>query len=332
MRKNLITFLLFTISVILSATVWRVNNNAGIDTDFITLQEAHNGAASGDELHVTGSTTSYGDITLTKELTIIGTGYFLSENPETQANENNSIADVVVFDSGSEGSVVAGFKMYYANINADSITIKRCRIHSIGTYYDGINVNGANDVYILQNYIYATGYNSDGIEVSNNSNNVLISNNLIKHTDSSRRSIYTTSSSGANISNNCLYGKVDIHNSEFYNNILQYGYFYDNASTNFYYNIGNSDQFEPCDENGNQCNIDMNDVFVGTGSTDGKYQLKEVSPAIGAGVTGEDCGAFDGIYPYILSGIPSEIPAIYDFFSPGAGFEISVEIKAKSHE
>ncbi len=88
-------------------------------------------------------------------------------------------------------------------------------------------------------------------------------------------------------------------------------------------------------ENGNQSNVDMTTVFVGEegNSTDGQYQLKQGSPAIGAGYDGEDCGAFGGATPYILSGLPA-IPAIYFFISPAVGSSatgLSVQIKAKAH-
>jgi len=328
----LLTLTLFSLSF-LSATVWRVDNNTGVDADFTNLQDAHNSASNGDILIVTGSTTNYDNISLTKSLTIIGTGYFLTLNPDTQANQHSSEAGYFIFNAGSEGSVVTGMSITYIDINVDNITIKRNKIYSTNSSYDAINLNNVSNIYIYQNYIYANGTSSNAIELNNNSQDVLISNNLIKHSYYSSYSIMVYSTCSATITNNFLYGNVSLYNSEFYNNIMKSGDFYDHNNTNNYYNnIGHSDQFAPCGENGNQCSVNMTTVFIGTGSTDGQYQLAEGSPAIGAGVSGEDCGAFDGLYPYVLSGMPSEIPAIYYFFSPGAGFEIPVEIKAKSHE
>ncbi len=84
--------------------------------------------------------------------------------------------------------------------------------------------------------------------------------------------------------------------------------------------------------NGNQQNVDMATVFIGTGSTDGKWQLKGGSPAIGTGTGGQDIGAFGGPSPYVLSGIPP-IPTIYDVVAPTVGTQQSglpVRIKAKS--
>ena len=39
-------------------------------------------------------------------------------------------------------------------------------------------------------------------------------------------------------------------------------------------------------------------------SDDAKWKLKAGSPAIGAGVSGVDCGVFGGVTPYVLSGVP----------------------------
>ena len=87
--------------------------------------------------------------------------------------------------------------------------------------------------------------------------------------------------------------------------------------------------------NGNQQNVNMNDVFVCnsncTGySADARFQLKAGSPAIGAGSNGEDCGIFGGSDPYVLSGVPP-IPAIYFFNYNYNNATINVDMKVKSH-
>jgi len=74
-------------------------------------------------------------------------------------------------------------------------------------------------------------------------------------------------------------------------------------------------------------------LFLGTGSTDGKWQLKAGSPAIGAGVGGIDCGAFGGLGPYILSGLPTG-PVIYQLNVSShsvTGNKLPVTIKVKSY-
>ncbi len=77
----------------------------------------------------------------------------------------------------------------------------------------------------------------------------------------------------------------------------------------------------------------MTTVFITGGSTDGKYQLKEGSPAKGGGLNGVDCGVFGGSTPYVLSGIPPG-PSIYEASAPASapkGAGLSVTLKIKSH-
>ncbi|MEZ5083070.1 MAG: hypothetical protein R2750_06440 [Bacteroidales bacterium] len=97
------------------------------------------------------------------------------------------------------------------------------------------------------------------------------------------------------------------------------------------YNIGTSTQFG--NQNGSQENVLTTDLYVGaTGnSTDGQWQLKVGSPAIGTGEDGADIGIFGGESPYVLSGLPA-IPAIYDLNAQSLPTNtLDVTVKAKSH-
>src|SRR4051812_28120195 len=90
------------------AKIWRVNNNPNVTADFTTLSAAHTGASSGDTLHLEGSPTSYGSMTCTKKLVIIGPGFFLSQNPNTQALKQTARVDNISFNVGSAGSEIMG--------------------------------------------------------------------------------------------------------------------------------------------------------------------------------------------------------------------------------
>jgi hypothetical protein len=132
------------------------------------------------------------------------------------------------------------------------------------------------------------------------------------------------------LENNVIRRDVTLNACIFYNNILLEGNF-TATDCDVRNNIGNSTQFGSY--NGNQQNIDMSTVFLGIGSTDGQWQLTPGSPAIGAGILGEDCGMYGGNDPYVLSGLPA-IPAIYLFVSPASasGFEgLPVQVRIKSH-
>ena len=61
--------------------------------------------------------------------------------------------------------------------------------------------------------------------------------------------------------------------------------------------------------NGNINEQFANIVFAQGSSPDGQFQLSASSPARGVGRNGGDLGAFGGVNPYRLSGLPS-IPRI----------------------
>ena len=84
MKIRIIIMALFIMAIIAESafgTVWKVNNNEGVVTDFTTLQEAHDdeNVQPGDFLYVYGSPTAYGGLALTKKLNIIGPGYLLDD-------------------------------------------------------------------------------------------------------------------------------------------------------------------------------------------------------------------------------------------------------------
>jgi hypothetical protein len=308
-----------------NAAVWRVSNVSGANADFTGITEALNSTMfqSGDTLYIEPSPVSYGSITVTKMLTIIGNGYFVTENPETQANTNNSGMSTVSFNTESAGSSISGCVTGNININTSNIIIERNKILSIDI---AANIS---DIVIMRNYIeYIQPYTST-ISIGGNVNNVLISGNFISNTYSTYGAISMSSTSSAIIENNVIYNGVTIHNSNFYNNILRDGIFTPVNST-YTNNVGNDNQFGAA--NGNQQYVDMDVVFEGSGSTDGQWQLKAGSPAIGAGTGGQDCGMFAGPYAYILSGIPA-IPSIYEYLQiyNGPAQEIEVTFSVKSH-
>lgn len=289
-----------------NATVWRVSNVSGADAHFTGITAANNSTLvqSGDTLYIEPSAVSYGSANITKSLTLIGNGFFIAENPETQANTNKSEFSDFSFSTGSEGSALMGCKLTSLNVTVSNIRAER---NYLGYVTIGSSVS---NIVVIQNYIK---YSVSGslITIGSNTSNLLFSGNYIENTYSlsSTRGINMTTSSSAIFENNVIYNGVTIYNSTFYNNILRAGSFVADNSV-YTNNIANDNQFG--NQNGNQQYVNMADVFLGTGSSDGQWQLKPGSPAIGAGTGGQDCGMFGGPNPYILSGIPP-IPAIYEY-------------------
>ena len=335
------------------AKIWRVNNSAGVTADFTTLQDAHDGASSGDTIHVEGSGTNYGSLTSTKKLVIIGPGYYLEENQNLQAHPLTAKVSTVTLNSGSEGFVLMGldFGSSPIQIFADNITIRRNRFATangqqypewttgiILLYYHSDNSSiPVSNILITQNY-------GVRIESRNASTGVLIANNYIAYGDNAGDDVTADAlnlSTGtvAIIQNNIFRrGKITAHNSTFTNNIMVAGTL-EGTGNMIANNIGSNTQFGTT--NGNKSNVSMSTVFVGAGegaSTDGRWKLKAGSPAIGAGFGSTaanpvDAGMFSGHSPYVLSGIPP-VPTIYFFESQPVGSDadpIEVTVKVRSN-
>lgn len=289
-----------------NATVWRVSNVSGAGAHFTSLQAAINdpSVVNGDVIYLEPSAVSYGNITLNKSLTIIGNGFFLGENPETQANPNMSRIGSFTFSTGSDGAVVVGcYFSSMVSIHASNVRLERNYFYYPSSGALNIGSNQSN-IFIVGNYINSfEGFNTLSALI----NNLYVYNNLFKCSSTAINTGWNTS---AVVENNVIEsGNVLINNTVFNNNIMVSGTF-THTDSNFSNNIGHSTQFGTA--NGNQQNVNMNTVFVGTGSTDGKWQLKAGSPAIATGVGGIDCGMFGGPYPYKLSGLP-QVPSIFKY-------------------
>lgn len=323
--SGLMIALLFSIATA-NATVWRVNSAPGSDADYTSIQAAHDATTTlnGDTLYIEGAATGVGQLKTTKTLTIIGTGYFLGENPETQASPLGSTINGIWFNPGSEGTKVMGcYISSQVRFQTSNILITRCRIYySSNTMILPNNQNLAN-IVITQSYISSSQTYFSAMDFDDVTN-VLVSNCYIYG------AITTNSNFSGIFTNNVFWGNVGPYNSVLKNNILYSGSFTD-YNNNYSYNLSDGTDFGTA--NGNQANVSMSTVFVGTTgtSTDGAWELKSGSPAIGAGENGVDCGMFGGAFPYVLSGMPN-IPAIYYLNTPPIPSDvIDVAIKAKSH-
>ncbi|MFZ4772097.1 MAG: hypothetical protein ACOYLO_18080, partial [Ferruginibacter sp.] len=142
--------------------------------------------------------------------------------------------------------------------------------------------------------------------MANSINDILINNNIFYFPQAghyfSQVSITGSIAYNGSFRNNVVSGYVSTYNGSpcginIENFVVQNNIFstMDFATNNndYSFNIANNTAFG--NQNGNQQNVDMGTVFLYTGSSDGQYQLKEGSPAIGAGTGGADCGAFGGL-------------------------------------
>ncbi|MDO7845129.1 hypothetical protein Q5H92_02085 [Hymenobacter sp. M29] len=349
--KNLFATFFFVLAVAASQlaqaqTIRRVNNTgvavSGVNV-YSSLQAAHDAASSGDIIYLEPSGISYGALTCIRPLTIIGNGYYLTQNTGLQLDTRESIADAITFAAGSAGSRITGCTLNTSmNIAASNVTVERNRFAS-GYCYIGYNPSigsvGVSGIIFRQN-IVENGYSVSlypGSTAGTAVSNVNITNNIL--TGGITSSGQYTRMSNILISNNVIgtlagtsqYG-IDVDNAVIKNNIMTYtgaGNNFTPRNNAYSYNIAGNAEFGTA--NGNQQNVTPGNLFVGgTASTDGAFQLRTTSPAIGTGESGVDVGAFGGALPYRLSGIPN-VPTIYQYNQSVSGNSLNATISTRSN-
>lgn len=341
------TFLLLTLLALSQASfaaVLRVNNNPGVNAPYSSATTAISAAASGDTILLEGSATSYGTFSFSKRLTICGTGYFLNSstpNPYTQAASYNAIADNIICNLGSKGSVVEGIEISTVLIVGDSaITIQR---NNFG-YTSGISLapysNAIAGDTIRNNFINRIYTNS-----SNRVKDLMLYNNILFGNGMSFNNSTSLALSNGYCFNNSFVANGGMTfacaNFVFQNNIFNQPDFGTTlASNTFFYNISGNANIPS--GNSNVLSASMSSTYLGwssaTGySPDGRYQLASSSPGIGAGYlngVAVDCGAFGGPAPYILSGMPP-VPSVYQLTAPSqtasGATSMSISVSAASH-
>lgn len=327
-------------------TIRRVNNTGvavtGVNV-YTTLQAAHDAASSGDIIYLEPSNTTYGSLTCVRPITIIGNGYFLTQNTGLQVDVREAITEAITFGNGSAGARITGCNISGSvNIAANNITVERNRISS-GYIYIGYNPSigsvGVSGIIFRQNIVEGGYpiYLYPGSTAATAVSNVSIANNILGGGISS--SGQYTRMSNILISNNVIgtlagtssYG-IDVDNAVIKNNILTYtgtGNNFTPRNNAYSYNISGNTEFGTA--NGNQQNVSPANLFVGgTASTDGAFQLRTGSPAIGTGESGTDVGAFGGAVPYRIAGIPN-VPTIYQYSQSVSGNSLNATISTRSN-
>ena len=313
-----IVALLFLAGGHADATSWRINNNANRKAHFTDINAAMSSSEvqAGDTLYLDPRCTLTSTQTVSKRVTIIGTGYFLPDGTHQVA----TISGALLFTAANakiEGVTMTGD----VHIRAQYVTIERCRATSYielttsvnaqyatirQCYLNRISGHGSTSTYsaywTIENNIILRTSTSHSVE---RLNNPTIRNNYIlyNHTNSSYYSVAEIQ--GGIITNNIIFNK-NTKNSVWANVT-------DAVIT---HNVTSSAEKTNYPDNIYLDNNDETAVFKMEGTNDQQYQLKDDSPAKGYATDGGDCGPYSGTHPYVPSGYPLGMPR---FVSNSAG-------------
>ena len=312
--------IIFVFITNLFAGLITIDNNVYPIGEYTTLVAAHENAAIGDTIYVIPSLTDYEGIAVSKTLTFLGVGFELDLWPGQASLVSSSISGTMIFDEGSDGSILEGFDgEFNVSINTDFISVKRNLLYSINFY------ENTSSSIIIQNKIGGIiddpGSSLQDVTFINNIINTMYFND------------YDNTSGFHFINNNFISGSTLYlgSNSVLINNIFVSSNSVACVECIFSNNMWSGDPGSQYEGNGNMVNIDMNAVFINY--SDGDYHLLPESPAIGSGQDGADMGIYGGEAPFIDGGFPG-IPAIYELDVENVGSQIhglDVIIRAKSN-
>ena len=321
--------------------LWVVNNDPSfMGEDFDNLQTAIDSASPGDKIYVMGSPNTYSGIVVNKRVHLIGNGYWRVDNMIEGPNGNHSHIDDFRVVASGDSSIIEGF--YITNTTSGFPSAKlNTAGHVVFRYNRVLGYILFEGGACVNDMIYGN-YATKGI--CGAAINAQVFNNIFIDGDGGNFWCGSSGNSNCVMQNNVLVREAtsSIANCTFRNNIVLSSDF-SFSSGSVEYNVFVDDDVIlngiPTDSigNGNIDSVDVATVFnLGNLSPDGKYQLigdPMSNPAFGAGLNGEDCGAFGGVSPYRLSGIV-KIPSITLVYVPIVGDttnKLPVLIKARSN-
>ena len=326
------------------AKTWRINNDPEAKADFLSINDAMASLEvyAGDVLYLDPGCRLPSQ-TISKGVTIIGTGYNLTESEEAMVAGIAISADNIKLTGVNVSGSISWSKA------CNNITIERCKAQGIIDYRssrsEGVKIIGC----------YITGDVSGGSSTRSplilrnsiifgkvcNIDNGIISNNTIiynSYTDTSSSYHPLHDIKNSTITNNIIINTTT-HTTTADNVVTHWSYMtiYNTAVTDYNTitnNVLSTDaEHAWADFPTNKfIAAKVEDIFVNEGNQEEKYQLKAGSAAMGYGTNGVDCGAFDGLYPYVLCGRPQFVPYIYDAQIPNtpADGKLNITLKIKS--
>lgn len=323
MKKNLFSLMLmmFMASVSLKATVRTVSNSSVYPAQFTSVQAAADASLTGDTLQLMPSSTSYGNLNVSKRLVVLGIGV------------NNGATTTPDLDC------TLGITLQYSlpNVNASNSVFQGLIINSIsaavgvsGVVVENCNFPAGADIGPGLNFLIArcTGFNltirmNAGGVLSNglfnnlsisSTNNIsqaggLISNSIIVNSSwSGLRNILVTNNMLVNLNR---IGSINSSNNQgcVFNNNLTYNYPQPLLPSAGNSGSGNLENQQPLFVNVPSSANYYTSTPHYTNFTY-NYRLASNSPGKNAGTDGQDLGLYGGQYPWTANiGFPG-IPQI----------------------
>lgn len=357
--KSLFLFLLTTFMLQAQNTI-TIDNTPQSTTQHTTIQQAHDAAADGDIIFVQPSPTSYGAVTITKPITIVGRSHSELNNISNLSSVTIRSSSVTLkglkissisASSAVPSTIISGIKIYESEFSSitfgsgyaattptlEGIELRGCIFSSFNQYADGQDV-------LISNNIITGGisiYSPSTIIVTNNlmrfsssfslanqapGETAIIYNNMFI-VNSSTRNVTFSGSGDFNVSN-CLtynYGAGDVNFTQSGSATFQVNNSFENTDP----------QFTNVDPS-NSTSMAGTSTYNSAKRPEDDLTLQATSPAIiDDTVTPRlEYGIFNNGFNFKYLGNPRGLPTMdivtYDGAIPKNG-NINVTISAKAH-
>lgn len=369
MKKLLLSLSILGAAITAKADVITVSNNSNSPGQYTNLQAAIDDSSPNDTILVHGSATSYGDVTITWPLTLLGAGF---NNPY---GENTIVGffslNRVNASIGASNTKISGFlfssgiqfnPIYSGGDNTNQIlsdiVIERCQFNNYVNFRQSCSFN---DITIRNNlfsfgaaYMYLRSDNDNTSSQYTSYNNVSVYNNVFYN--SGYIDLYGGDYSGVNFSNNlfldgggalftsptlCPYPQIVLENNIFYG-VDPEGCTNCAFNNNITYQC-NDDQLVYAGNinsvgSGNLIGVDPEfedyPFLGGPFSYAHDYNLETSSPGINAGTDGSDIGLYGGSLPLDIGTNPSIPQMMYVSFPNNSSVEEggTLDVEFKSHK
>ncbi|MFK7954051.1 MAG: hypothetical protein AB8B73_14480 [Ekhidna sp.] len=332
MKKHILSIAFAVTTLIGGATVITVDNNGNAPSGVeASLTVAVTNATVGDTLLIIPSSTSYGNVILNKQLTVIGVGF----NPDMEIPFTSKVGNVTVQPAAS-GSKVIGLEITGQFIfggtagSLSDVVLENCRIN----YINSTSISSLTNILIRQNIIQ-NQVNVPAITFSvANQANIMITNNIFSSI-STPFNYYgpSVTTGGAVFDHNLFLGSssqsafFSLNNCLVKNNIFlgRYPGAHSNSAINVVYQNNISTDYAFSAIAGSNISIDGNidstnpifeNLTIGTITYDYTMDpnMSVSSPGENAGTDGTSLGVSGGTSPFKLSG--SVLPVVRRFIVP----------------
>ena len=357
--KKLLTILTLVLAYQSYATLWTINQNEKAGAQFTSLQAAIDSSSASDTLYIHGNNTSYGRITINKQLVLIGEGYTAQGIFQPATKLGAIVLDTTGTGTAMDGLVLIGLRItaignelyynyenqasYSANATqVDNVIISRCYLSGHQYSYDRPKVLGDNwilmncristlevngyDLTSIFNCYFVTKTNTDLQFIYGSTQGTRINNCVFQNTQVSGGEATFDNCSGMTIENSIFQGPyptlTGTSQSEFKNCFFSDEGLLDSSAV-----VGDFNSVLDC-----WFGESVNDLY----STSSAYLINDTHASKTGGTDNKEIGLYGGSFPISdLRGTPN-LPLIYGFqienvvVEPEGKLKVTVKVKSQN--